>query len=246
MMNEILQEKLIQKEEYISILKEQIQFLKMSSVSPTVEKSISYIPHEIRSRTPLSSSPQVSATPEAQIIPSSFSEAVDSSLTILRGPFKPVKVPDCRGKLKAKHGLSIVYFLGLRQQKIGEFRKQAKSSGLSLQSVQNISFIGKSIAELLIESDSQQAFVNQAKSLGFNVRVDLSITDKTKDNPVWVEYGHEGSSLSDVIKSNFIRRISFEIKSTMNERIRQYYLDWVEALGWKDSLLVASTLTSSP
>jgi len=111
-----------------------------------------------------------------------------------------------------------------------------------LQSIQNISFIGKSIVEVLVESSAQQTLVNQAKSLGYDVKIDLSITSKTKENPVWIEYGREGSSLSEVIKSNFIRRISHEIEVAKNDRVRQYYIDWVDALGWNESL---STLSSS-
>jgi hypothetical protein len=234
LMYEVLQAKLAQKDEYISMLKEQIHILKASPSPPIVETPTA---SPVKSASP---SVEVPATPEKP----SYAATTTAPYFILRGPPKLVKVPDCRGRLKAKHNLSIVYLLGLHQKKVGEFRKQAKSTGLSLQHVQNISFVGKSIVELLIESSSQQDFVNQAKSLGYNIRVDLSVTNKSKDNPVWIEYGHEDSSLSEVIKSNFIRRISHEIKSVTNDRVRQYYIDWVDELGWKDSLLVTSTPSS--
>ena len=247
-MNEILQEKLIQKDEYISMLREQIQILTMSQASVAVRETRSVTPVLPRSpslQVPCTP-PYVPSTPSHESLPSSYAAIVASPIQILRSPPKVDIVPDCRGRLKIKYDLSIVYFIGLRQQKIGGFRKEAKSLGLCLRSVQNISFIGKSIAEFLVDSSSQQALVNQAKSLGYNVRIDLDVTAKTRDNPIWIEYGHEGSSLNDVIKSNFIRRISHEIKTIVNERARLYYMDWADVMGWKESLLLTSTRLSSP
>jgi len=115
-----------------------------------------------------------------------------------------------------------------------------KQIGLSLNGVQNISFIGSSIAEILIDSSMSQQFIDQAKRLGLQVNIDLNVLEKNKRNPVWIQYGSANSSLSEVIKSNFIRRISNEIKMSPNQRVRKYYWDWIVGLGWKDSLLIST------
>jgi hypothetical protein len=172
--------------------------------------------------------------------------AYKSPIQILRRSVSPQKPPDCRAKLRNKHLLTLVYLIGLRQSKIGQFRKDARELGLSLQHVYNISFIGTSIVELLVESSMCNAFVDQAKQLRFTVSLDLDITSKTKNNPVWLRYPDHTESLASVVKSNFIRRVSHEIKSSTNERVRQYYLEWAKALGWEKSLLVTSTVALSP
>jgi len=137
--------------------------------------------------------------------------------------------------------LSIIYFLGLKCKKVGAFRKEAKGIGLDLAPIRNISFIGSHIAEVLVNSDVIQAFVLHAKSLGFSVDTQLDITKKDKTNPVWLIYGNGYDSMSDVIKSNFIRRVSHEIKSCQDLQVKQYYLEWTCSLGWTDSLLLVST-----
>ena len=98
--------------------------------------------------------------------------------------------------------------------------------------------------ELLVDVASAQSFVDKAKAVGFKVNIDLNITEKTKENPVWLEYNRPGSSLSDTIKSNFLRRISHEIKSVSNDRVRQYYLDWAKSVGWEDGLLLSTSSMS--
>ena len=128
--------------------------------------------------------------------------------------------------------------------KIGQFRADLKKVGLSLTNVKNISLIGNNIAELLVDSAFSQAFIDSAKGLGFEIK-DLNIVERSKKNPIWINYGSPNSSLNEVIKSNFIRRVSHEIKSVSDENVRRFYLEWAESLGWKDSLLVPSTLLVS-
>jgi hypothetical protein len=117
--------------------------------------------------------------------------------------------------------------------------------GLNLNLVHNISFIGSNIAEVLINSQFLDSFITHARSLGFSIDTQLDITRKHKSNPVWLIYGNNGDGLSDVIKSNFIRRVSHEIKSCQDMQVKQYYLEWANSLGWTESLLLTSTLLPS-
>jgi hypothetical protein len=112
--------------------------------------------------------------------------------------------------------------------------------------VRNISFIGSSIAELLVDSNALESFVHRAQSLGFSVDTHLDVTKKHKTNPVWLIYGTDVDSVSDVVKSNFIRRVSHEIKSCPDFHVKQYYREWTRSLGWTDSLLLPSTASVSP
>ena len=150
--------------------------------------------------------------------------------------------PDHRGKSE----LTIVYFLGLKCKKVSSFRKEAKTVGLDLTPVRNISFIGSSIAELLIDSNTLQSFMHRAQSLSFSIDTRLDVTKKHKTNPVWLIYGTDVDSISDVVKSNFIRRVSHEIKSCQDSHVKQYYREWTRSLGWTDSLLLPSTVSVSP
>ena len=263
---QVLKAQLAQRDDQIHTLLQQMMFTDASfpisipsSIGPlnlptvgnsysTSNPSLSPPPQVVSSGdyTPISPVPFL---PNEESIPSTYSEVISKAIqspTILRRPKSPPQPSNPRSLLQKKYHLTIIYFTGLPVRKLGEFRKHAKQIGLSLHSVLNISFIGTSIVEILIESNVSQAFIDQAKSLGFNVVLDLDITTKSKHNPVVMEYSNSGANLSDVIKSNFIRRISHEIKSCFNKRVRQYYLDWAEMLNWKDSLLVASTSASSP
>jgi hypothetical protein len=245
---EMLKEKLRQKDEYVQMLREQVQLLSsMRSLVPLQE-----LPPRQSSLTP-----QVSTTPEEKEIPPAFDNNSDDTVIpssyaniaasksptpkILRRSVTPVSAPDNRAKLQKKFDLVTVYFVGLHQGKLRDFRKHAKQLGLSLQSVRNVSLIGSSIAELIVDSNALQSFIQHAKAVGFQVKLDIDITDKNRSNPILAEYPGSNSSLSDIIKSNFVRRVSHEIKSAADLQVRQYYLHWADLLGWKDCLLIDST-----
>ena len=178
--------------------------------------------------------------------PSSYAEIARSTPTSSNTcPTAKSTSTDRREVLQEKYKLSIIYFLGLNCKKVGTFRKDMKNAGLSLEPIHNISFIGTSIAEVLIESNTVQSFIHQATSLGFSIDNHIDMTKKDESNPVWLIYGNNNSSLSEVIKSNFIRRISHEIKSCQELRVKQYYHQWADSLGWTESLLLASTSSIS-
>ena len=257
-MNEFHLQSIKQKDELISILRERIKLLheKKTTVEnidsppdfPDLEDLFVIPP------VTLSPPPQVLATPDIphspEIIPDSdpiqtYSEAIRSPAKSPLPMLQREPVPDGREKLQKKHQLTLVYLLGMQYKTVGEFRKDVRDQGLSLYGVRNVSFIGSSIVELLVEESSVQAFMDKAKETGFKVTVDLDVTKKTKDNPVWIEYNDPRSSLHETIKSNFIRRISHEISSSSDDRVRQFYLEWTKYIGWEKSLLLSTTSLSS-
>jgi hypothetical protein len=83
-----------------------------------------------------------------------------------------------------------------------------------------------------VESHSAQAFIDEAKTVGYTPRTDIDITSKGKLNPVLLESPAPGVSLSQLIKISFIRRVSHEIKTCTNERVKSYYLEWAQMLEW--------------
>ena len=267
MLLEVLSAKLEQKKDHIKMLLERIKLLAPAQdLTDTVPNTQTLSP-TVGSQ---SVTPQRSLSPPIQV-PASIDEVNDEILSsfsvqsphvkssyseVLQTPtpisniVRRLPTPTVgRNRFKLlqnKHDLSIIYIVGLHQSKVGQFRKSARESGLSLQSVQNISFIGTSVVELLLESNSVQSFVDQAKSRGYKVHTNVDITLKSDQNPLLLAYPFSPLSLSDLIKNNFVRRISHEIKTCSNERVKQYYLDWAQMMEWKNDLSVSSTLSVSP
>lgn len=269
MMLEVLSAKLEQKEDYIKMLLERIKLLapepditdsapntqvlsptiRTQSVTPqTTQSPVIQVPASIDEENDHISSSFSVHSPESHV-KSSYSEVLQTPTpipNIVRRIATPSIGQNRFKLLQSKHNLSIIYIVALHESKVGQFRKSARESGLSLQSVQNISFIGTSVVELLLESQSVQSFVDQAKSRGYKVQTNVDITSRSDQNPLLLAYPFSRSTLSDLIKSNFVRRISHEIKTCSNERVKQYYLDWAQMMKWKDDLSVSSTSSVSP
>ena len=148
--------------------------------------------------------------------------------------------------LKEDFGLQLIYLMGVRLNvnKIGEFKRQARKDGLYLESVKNVSFIGSNVIELMVEKNGARVFIDRAKAAGYTVNTELNVVKKDKGNPVWLEYGGPTENLSDLIKEKFLSRIAREIKTCSDERVRNYYLEWADSLGWTNTLSFASTFTS--
>lgn len=265
MMLEVLTAKLEQKEEYIKLLQERIKLMAplqddpesvcntqtdlptIGTPSVTPEPPTTQVPASYDDSIDKISS-SISVNVQEESIPSTYAQVLQTPTpvqTVLRRA-SPIPGPNRFKVLQNRHNLGIVYFLGFRQSKVGEFRKTIKQMGLPVQFIHNVSFVGNSIVEILVEASSVQAFVDKAKSVGYIVRIDLDITSKSTLNPIVLEYPNSSTSIPNLVKSNFIRRVSHEIKTCSDDRVKQYYLDWAEMLEWKDSLLVASTLSVSP
>jgi hypothetical protein len=215
------------------------------STPPTVGNSGGFIHSSGSPSLPIPTTPPCQSpthTKEPSLSYAQVAKTKSPALTLLRRPqVTSTPASTLRRTLKDKHKLTTVYFLGLSQSKLGEFRKHAKQIGLSLQSVQNISFVGSSIVELLIESTELQAFADQAKLVGFQVKLDIDITAKDKHNPLWLEHPTGAASFAEKVRLNFIDRVSHEIKSTTKPRVREYYLDWARMLKMEHRLVLDST-----
>jgi DNA mismatch repair ATPase MutL len=189
--------------------------------------------------------PQTRSPLQASDIPITYSDAVRSSspppVLLRRTPVRPSPSATRQQTLKAKHQLHTIYFLGLRQSKLSVFRQHAKQIGLSLRSVQNISFVGPSIVELLVDVTEMQSFIDQAKSLGFKVKSDLDIAVADKHHPLWLEKDSGTSNFKEQVRSNFLTRIAHEIKSAANPRAKEYYLDWARIMKVDESISSNST-----
>jgi hypothetical protein len=263
---ESLTDKLWNKEEMIALLQEKIAMLSTASIptashsqsvqieqssSPTIGSNTIHVESSKSTSPSVISTPELSPKPEiinaaTDLISLSYSDVAKSNPLYppIQSKKEPTNSVTPQKELQTKHNLILIYLIGMHQNKLGEFRRHAKEVGLSLIGVTNISFIGSSIMELLLDPTSSQSFIDKAKSLGFQVRLDIDITSKTKSNPILLEYPNSPDSISQLVKRQFITRISHEIKSTNNLQVREFYLDWASKLNWKESLLLPSTLST--
>ena len=130
--------------------------------------------------------------------------------------------------------------MGVKVNKVGEFKRRARDDGLCLESVKNVSFVGSNVVELMVEKNGLQVFVDRAKAVGYSVNMEFDVVKKTRGNPVWLEYGGPGDNLSDLIKEKFLARVAHEIETCSDERVKKYYLEWMESLGMSSGTLVSS------
>jgi hypothetical protein len=197
----------------------------------------------------IGSDPIIEDTPPAPVsqLPGSYIEAVMSNVTKPVAPLPPpvIKVTVKRDAIQAEHRLSFIYFKGLDGKTIGEFRKVLTEKGFPKMWVKNISFIGKTIVEIVVERETLQSFVDKAKASGFTVDTTFDPTEKSKSNPVWVTYGNPNTSIGETVRDQFVKRVSHEIKTCGDHRVKKVYMAWAESMGWAERLLLPSTPSSS-
>ena len=218
---------------------------------PDTDFESQHLGHDIVPESPVQSS--------SAFLPSDFVSPNDSGVTktptyadVAASPATPLvllrrsprlsKVPDSRDSSSSPPvALGLVYFTGIKVTKLSTFRKNLKAQKLDLTPLRNISFVGASIAELLVETSAKTRFVDQAIAAGYTVDTDLDVTKFSVDNPVWLHYKVAGARLSDVVRSNFTSRALSEQRRSQNALVARYYFDWARRMEWNEAMVVPST-----
>ena len=225
-----LTERLSEKEDFIQTLKQQIQLLKSMQIAPPgspLPNSDLFEP----TPPPLQNSDLFEPTPPP--LPETPPQTKDTSKLgpILSGQETIVQ----RRFLEKKYRLSLVYFMNFGEFKtITEFRRLLLSKGFDKNSIKNISFVGPTVIEVVVDlaQISIEAFLHHADGSGFILDPQLDPLENSIENPVWLAYGTTGSHVHDTVKRRFVKRVRQEIKTCNDPRVKSLYTEWFKALGW--------------
>lgn len=158
-------------------------------------------------------SPQVKG--ESQEI--SVEALVRSSHSPVPPPQSPIVLPSHRDVTALKWDLTVIYltFLDESKTKVGIIRERLAGTGLK---VLNVSVMGTTHIEVLVEGLDTEDSKSKALSAGFGVLPDFDPTDP------------EETGSQD--RASFIRRVNREIKTSRRQRVREFYREWLQLLGW--------------
>lgn len=101
------------------------------------------------------------------------------------------------------------------EKKVGIVRERLRGAGLR---VLNVSLIGSKCIEVLVDGLDPKDWKTGARSAGFGVLDDFDPTNlegKAKPN-----------------KTSFVQRVNHEIKTSRRTRVKEFYREWLQLLGW--------------
>jgi hypothetical protein len=136
-------------------------------------------------------------------------------------PRSPKVLPTHRDVAAFKQDLSVIYltFPNEMEKKVGVVRERlACGTGLR---VLNVSLIGSTHVEVLVEGLDVKDWEAGVLSVGFGVPEGFDPTDPGGKGP------RHGSS-----RASFVRRVNHEIKTSRRRRVREFYREWLQLLGW--------------
>jgi len=133
--------------------------------------------------------------------------------------------PMARDAAASKHNLSVVY-LTLPSQvkpKVGKLREQLAKADLS---TINVSFIGSTYAEVLLDGTDSRQWKAAARNAGWDIADNVDPTDLNHMAGV----PHLRNDFK-ALKACLISRIKNEINSGFRKRAKEFYGDWLTFLG---------------
>jgi len=146
------------------------------------------------------------------------------------GRSSPSPRPMARDAAASNHNLSVVY-LTLPPQvkpKVGKLREQLAKADLS---TINISLIGSTYAEVLLDGVDSRSWMAAARNAGWDIADRLDPTDLNH----MVGVPHLRNDFK-ALKACLISRIKNEINSGFRRRAKEFYQDWLAFLGpWADA-----------
>jgi len=146
------------------------------------------------------------------------------------GRSSPSPRPMARDAAASNHNLSVVY-LTLPPQvkpKVGKLREQLAKADLS---TINISLIGSTYAEVLLDGVDSRSWMAAARNAGWDIADRLDPTDLNH----MVSVPHLRNDFK-ALKACLISRIKNEINSGFRRRAKEFYQDWLAFLGpWADA-----------
>jgi hypothetical protein len=125
-----------------------------------------------------------------------------------------------------------IYLTGLPYLKVGRLRHHLGSLHFHLQSIQNLSYIGKRVVECLIKESDYRTFYITAKrnKLGVHEKFDpLDPSDHSLD--VHLSEYRMGKTLNE-LREMFIERITKEALSSNSILTEEFYRTWTEKVNY--------------
>jgi len=129
-------------------------------------------------------------------------------------------LPIPRDAAALKYDLSVVYltFLDDTEKKVGMIRERLARAGLK---VLNVSLIGSTCVEVLVNGLDVNGWKASARSAGFDVLDGFDPTDFRRTASQMVSN-----------KTSFVRRVKYEIRTSRRRRVQEFYGEWLQMLGW--------------
>lgn len=180
-----------------------------------------------------SESPRRVESPD-QTPPQSYAQVVASPMKVASSPISPVRSSVTINKVKhsveTKLSVKCVYMIGLPYQKIGQLRKNMKTLGFYINSIINLSYIGKTIVECVMKDVDMKKFKHVAKKNKLKVfeRFDpCDYNDHSLD--VYLAEYKIGLKPSE-IRAQFIERIANECLKSEHCLTEEFYREWARQL----------------
>ena len=126
--------------------------------------------------------------------------------------------------------LKCVYVTGLPYQKVGQLRKNMKSLGFHMDSIINLSYLGKTIIECIIKESDLKRFKQVVKKNKFKLFERFDPCDHT-DHSLDIHLGAYKIGLNpSEIRAQFIERIANECLKCEHSLVDKFYREWARRL----------------
>jgi hypothetical protein len=148
----------------------------------------------------------------------------------------PVKV---RRAVERKYDVMTIYLLGVPLMKIGQMRKWLGERRFNLDSIHNLSYVGREVLELLIDPRHAKSFRLAATSNDLSVSQEVDSSDP--ESCPWLANSKGIKDMARHVRKTFIARVACEGSTSNKSLVRNFYRDWASELGWADDYQAETT-----
>lgn len=123
--------------------------------------------------------------------------------------------------------------------KIGQMRKWLGDRRFDLESIYNLSYIGREVLEVLIEPHHLKPFRLSTTYNNLSVSQELDPADPASCH--WLADSKGVKDMARHVRNTFIARIAYEGSNSNKSLVRNFYRDWASELGWSDEYQTETT-----
>jgi len=123
--------------------------------------------------------------------------------------------------------------------KIGQTKKWLGERRFNLESIYNISYVGKHVLEVLVDPRHLKSFRLSATSNDLSVSQEIDCTDPA--SCYWLADSKGIKDMASHVRKTFIARVAYEGSNANKSLIRNFYRDWATQLGWSDRYQTETT-----
>ena len=123
--------------------------------------------------------------------------------------------------------------------KIGQMRKWLGERRFDLDSIYNLSYVGKEVLEVLVQPHHLKPFRLSATSNDLSVSQEFDPTDPR--SRCWLADSKGIKDMARHIRNTFIARVAYEGSNSNKSLVRNFYRDWATELGWSDDYQTETT-----